>query len=128
YEITPTSYSLSLDLIPDCMGTTACTFGEVSGAKITANTPKIPEDYTIHQQMWQDPNIRDIPKSLESPSKVQLAQGITGYFIPFFCATACDSSRIIWDLNGYRYQVGIKAAYKKTVIDMANSAILNQQP
>lgn len=57
--------------------------------------------------------------------RVTLANGIKGYFIPYVCGANCDDSKVIWEQNGYRYLVGLKRGDKKTVIEMANSAIKN---
>jgi hypothetical protein len=54
---------------------------------------------------------------------VVLANGLTAYFIPYVCGANCDDSKVIWEQNGYRYLVGLKAEKKKTVVEMANSAI-----
>ncbi|WP_199333680.1 hypothetical protein [Oculatella sp. FACHB-28] len=58
--------------------------------------------------------------------EVTLAQGIHGYFIPFVCGANCDTSKIIWEQNSYRYRVGIRMASKATMIRFANSVIENE--
>ena len=119
-----TRYLISLDIVPDCYGANACDFGYLIGEKITEETPKVPEEYSYQVSEWETG--RPTMRSPESPTLVPLANGISGWFIPFVCGANCASSQIIWDLNGYRYTIGIDMASKEALTEMANSAILNQ--
>lgn len=125
-DITADRYSISLDLTPDCMGAGACDFGYLSAEKITDTTPTVPEEFAQYTELVNtDPNRSKPPvvRSDEKPSRVKLSQGVTGFFIPYVCGANCSDSKVIWDQNGYRYLVGIEMANKKTVVEMANSAI-----
>ena len=119
-----TRYQISLDVTADCGGAGACDFGYLVGEKMGASISKIPKIFLETQEEWRN-NLPPI-RSKENPGLVQLAQGITGYFVPYTCAAKCSTSQIIWDLNGYRYTVAIEQASFAVLIEMANSAILNQ--
>ncbi|ACB54365.1 hypothetical protein cce_5019 [Crocosphaera subtropica ATCC 51142] len=120
----PTSYQISLDVTADCGGATACDFGYLVGEKIPPSGSKVPKIFSETQQQWRN----DLPpiRSSENPAIVQLAQGITGYFVPYTCAARCSTSQMIWDLNGYRYTIALEQASQEVLMEMANSAILNQ--
>lgn len=117
-------YQISLDISEDCQGAGACDFGYLIGEKIASDTPKVPKIFSEIEQQWRN-NLPPI-RSSESPGVVQLAGGVTGYFVPYTCAAYCSTSQIIWDLNGYRYTIAIEQASKEIVVQMANSAILNK--
>ena len=119
-----TRYQISLDVTADCQGAGACDFGYLVGEKNPSSASIIPEIFLETQQQWRN-NLPPI-RSSQNPGLVQLAQGITGYFVPYTCAAKCSTSQIIWDLNGSRYTIAIEQASKAVLIEMANSAILNQ--
>lgn len=122
---TPTDYySISLDAKPDCRGAGACSFGLLSGQKLTPDTPSVAKEYAYQTE---DPTYNPVGRSPEKAGPVSLAKGIQGYFVPFVCGANCDTSKVFWEQNGYRYMVGIRYASQKTMIDMANSAIENQE-
>lgn len=120
-----TRYEISLDVTADCGGAGACDFGYLIGEKISSETSIVPTIFSETQQQWRN----DLPpiRSSENPQLVQLAQEITGYFVPYTCAARCSTSQIIWDLNGYRYTIAIEQASGAVLIEMANSAIINGQ-
>lgn len=117
------NYEISLDAEPDCQGAVACSFGLISGKQLTPDTPSVTDEYAYQTN---DPTYNPIGRSPEKGGPVTLAKGLTGYFVPFVCGANCDTSKVFWEQNGYRYMVGIRYAKKKTMIDMANSAIENQ--
>ena len=121
--LTNSFYEISLDATPDCGGTGACSFGLLNGEKLTPNTPSVPKAYAYE---WEDPKYNPVGRSPEKHGPVTLIKGINGYFIPYVCGANCDTSKVFWEQNGYRYMVGIRYASKKTMIDMANSAIENE--
>ncbi|MGK7939361.1 MAG: hypothetical protein AB4062_04235 [Crocosphaera sp.] len=124
-EPSATRYQISLDVTADCRGAGACDFGYLVGEKISSSASKIPKIFSETQQQWRN-NLPPI-RSSETPALVQLAQGITGYFIPYTCAAKCSTSQMLWDLNGYRYTIAIEQASFAVLIEMANSAIVNGQ-
>lgn len=75
----------------------------------------------------QSPDFRPTERSPEAMGAVALARGITGYFVPFVCGANCDTSKVIWEQHGYRYKAGIRYATKATIVNFANSAILNEK-
>ncbi len=120
-----TRYQISLDVTADCQGAGACDFGYLVGEKISPSASIVPQFFSETQQQWRN-NLPPI-RSSENPALVQLAQGITGYFIPYTCAAKCSTSQMIWDVTGYRYTIAIEQASKAVLMEMSNSAILNGQ-
>jgi hypothetical protein len=115
-------YELSLDFTSDCQGAGACTFGEAAGEAVTTATPAIESVFEIN-----DPDFKPVMRSPLKAGPMQLARGITGYFVPYVCGANCSSSLIVWEQNGYRYRLGIKGSLLKNelndLVEMANSAI-----
>lgn len=97
-EVSGSEYQVLLGFSPDCNGGNACRWGEVSGQTGPLTPP-------------------------EGGESVTLAQGITGYFVPAVCGANCSDAMVMWEQNGGHYSVGLKAADKEQVMDMANSAI-----
>lgn len=116
---TPKQYELTIGTDKNCSGGNYCRYGTVSGQRITTSTPSVEEEYAF----LNDPSYQPSVRSKEKMGKVTLANGIKGYFIPYVCGANCDDSKVIWEQRGYRYLVGIKSGDKKTVVEMANSAI-----
>lgn len=116
---TSDQYELTIGTDTDCSGGNYCRYGTISGQRVTASTPSVEEEYAFLNDPGYQPSVR----STEKMGKVALANGIQGYFIPYVCGANCDDSKVIWEQNGYRYLVGIKSGDKKTVVDMANSAV-----
>lgn len=117
----PEQYELTIGATEDCSGGNYCRYGTVSGQRITSSTPSVEEEYAF----LNDPQYQPTERSPEKMGRVTLANGIKGYFIPYVCGANCDDSKVIWEQNDYRYLVGLKRGDKKTVVEMANSAIKN---
>lgn len=98
-EISPDHYSIELAFVPDCYGATACRFGEVSGEKKTPRTPA------------------------PSGQKLTLTGGITGYFTPAVCGANCSDATLMWEQDGIRYTIALKAGRRESLQRMAESAI-----
>jgi hypothetical protein len=98
-EINPERYSIELAFAPDCHGATVCRFGEVSGEKKTPQTPAL------------------------SGQKLTLTRGITGYFTPAVCGANCSDATLIWQQDGIRYTIALKAGRRESLQRMAESAI-----
>lgn len=116
---TSDQYELTIGTDKDCSGGNYCRYGTIAGQRVTATTPSVEEAYAF----LNDPNYQPSVRSKEKMGKVALANGVEGYFIPYVCGASCDDSKVIWEQNGYRYLVGVKSGDKKTIVDMANSAI-----
>ena len=116
---TSDQYELTIGTDTDCSGGNYCRYGTISGRKITPSTPSVEDEYAF----LNDPSYQPSVRSKEKMGKVTLANGVEGYFIPYVCGASCDDSKVIWEQNGYRYLIGVKSGDKKTVVDMANSAI-----
>src|SRR6185436_2515259 len=82
---TAKAYSVLIDFDPECHGSTACHFGEISG-KAIANGARPPRG-----------------------KPVKLAKKTTGYFVDGPCGASCSDSTLTWDEGGYRYTVAEKA-------------------
>ena len=93
-------YSIELAFAPDCYGATACRFGELSGEKKTSQSIAL------------------------SSQKVTLTKGITGYFTPSVCGANCSDAILIWEQDGARYTVSLKAGKIDNLKRVANSAIV----
>lgn len=119
---TSDQYELTIGTDSDCSGGNYCRYGTISGRKITPSTPSVEEEYAFLNDPTYQPSVR----SKEKMGKIALANGTEGYFIPYVCGASCDDSKVIWEQGGYRYLVGIKAGDKKSVVEMANSAIASR--
>ena len=109
-----TFYSVDLGF-GDCGGTPACTFGDLMGEKIKSKS--VFGGHTYGSDRRKDAKI------------VKLANGIKGYYFPTICGGAgCNHAAIWWEMNGYRYRVGLKGERFPMVKKLANSVILNAQP
>jgi len=62
-------------------------------------------------------------RSTEPLSRVKLANGIDGWFLPWVCRHVCTDAQVVWDEYSYRYSVGVKLGDRASLIKMANSAI-----
>ncbi len=103
-------YEFSLDYGVDCDGAGACHYGGMAGMKVVSDVPV---------------GTSSFPFSLEDAQVVDLANGITGYFVPAVCGANCDDARLWWIYGGYEYMVGMKAGPYEDVVALANAAILN---
>lgn len=122
-KASPDYYEISLDALPNCEEKRSCAFGVLAGEKLYTTTPTVQQLY----QQAQAVDYQPVARSPETQGEVSLKSGITGYFVPFVCGANCDTSKIFWEQEGYRYWVGIRYASRATMIKMANSVILNQQ-
>lgn len=96
----PTGYGINLDFTPDCLGARSCNYG------------------TFVVQLASDSG------ELLAGERVLLAQNKIGYFTDYMCNGAgCSDARLIWDQNGYRYYVEIKAGQLESLVTIANSVI-----
>ena len=103
-------YELTLDYGVDCHGVGACHYGGMAGMKVDSDIPVATSSF---------------PFVLEEAQIVDLAHGITGYFVPAVCGANCDDARLWWIYDGYEYMVGLKAGRYEDVVELANAAILN---
>jgi len=101
-HVSENGYEIQLAWTEDCEGGNACHYGTVQGS-----SSPVPENET-----------KKIP--------VALARGIKGQFTEFTCGAHCDDSSISWNENGYYYYLSIKAMDLKTLVKVANSAILSK--
>jgi hypothetical protein len=106
-------YELSLDYGVDCQGAGACHYGAMAGMKVDSGTPIETSSF---------------PFILEDAQVVDLAHGITGYFVPAVCGANCDDARLWWIYDGYEYMLGLKAGRYEDVLALANAAIVNSVP
>ena len=97
-EVEMYRYQVVLGFSEGCEGGNACRWGTVLGEK--AKT-----------------------KQMVKGRKVNLINGILGYYEKSICGANCSDTKITWFANGNKYVVGIKSANLKKVIKMANSAI-----
>lgn len=104
WELRPESYYLSLDGTPDCNGATSCRF------------------ITLKAQAVGETALTNLIE--EEGRKVTLVDGMTGVYLPSQCGGAgCSDSKLIFDLDGVRYTVGIKGGRANSVIDLGTSMI-----
>lgn len=108
-----TFYSVDLGF-GECNGATYCTFGDLMGEKIKSKS--VFGGHTYGSARRKDAKI------------VTLARGIKGYYFPTVCYAYCNHAAIWWEMNGYRYRVGLKGERFPMVKKLANSVILNAQP
>ncbi len=106
-------YEFSLDYGMDCHGAGACHYGAMAGMKVDTGTPIETSSF---------------PFILEDAQVVDLALGITGYFVPAVCGANCDDARLWWIYDGYEYMLGLKAGRYEDVVALANAAIVNSVP
>lgn len=116
------AYEVNFDATPDCFGAGYCNFGFMGAERMTADTESVDQRYAF----YLDPNYQPIKRSEEPISEVQLADGITGIFIPWVCGANCNTAKVYWEQDGIRYYVGIRLADRATVVEIANSMIENQ--
>ena len=99
--VEPTGYGIRMAYTPHCLVASACTYG-VFFVELASESQE----------------------SLEG-EVIPLAQNIAGYFADYTCKARCSDARLIWDRDGYRYYLGIKAGKLETLVKLANSAIEN---
>lgn len=79
-------YSVTTSTTRSNCASDACEYAAIYGDVKTSSTP------TLSGSPVPLPNI---------------GAGVIGYYNAFTCAIACGESTISWDLNGYRYMVGV---------------------
>ena len=94
------SYSIQLAFGKDCTGAHVCRDGGITGSTVFRD---------------EHPDRRKVP--------VKLHRGIRGSFVDSECGAYCDESVLYWSEHGYHYSISSKAASKKELIRLANSAI-----
>ena len=96
----PEAYSIQLAFLKDCEGGNACHVGHLGGSRTRPQPSDRPE------------------------TPVVLAGGIKGSFVDFDCGAHCDDASLFWREKENYYEISLKAGDMKTLIRMANSAIL----
>lgn len=122
-SLTQKGYTIILGYTSDCEGGNACRFETISGVALTPITPPLTAESEDFND--RDPRYKPMVRSAEKPGFITLALGVTGYFVPYTCGAFCSDAKLFWERNGYRYMLGVKAANSKVLVDMANSAIIN---
>jgi hypothetical protein len=106
-------------------------FSYFSGEKLTPQFPSLAaifeRDYSYLKSYAARNPDRYRSKYLES-GDVYLSKGKMGYYTPYTCGAHCHGSysSVLWEDNGYVYQVGIHMGNKEETIKLANSTINNQ--
>ncbi|MBE9124754.1 MULTISPECIES: hypothetical protein [unclassified Coleofasciculus] len=106
---------------PNCGDVVACRYASIEGFKTNANTPSLDAEL----EAWKSSDLEFSQRAPSPPSTVELAQGIQGYFFPWFVGAYLTEAKVVWLEGEYRYEVGVKGASKQEMIQMANSAIEN---
>ncbi|MDJ1183419.1 hypothetical protein [Roseofilum casamattae] len=100
--VSPSQYSTILGFTADCNGGNACRLGQIAA----------------------DASALNVPVGAEA---VDLDRGISGYFVPATCGANCSDAQLLWEYEGASYTIGLKAGQKRSLIEMANSAIATAQ-
>ncbi len=106
-------YELGLEYGTDCHGAGACHYGTAYGKKAASTVPVGTSTFQF---------------DIDEAQPVELAYGLTGYFIQGECGASCDDSRVRWVYGGYEYMMGLKGGQLEDVVALANAAILNSIP
>lgn len=115
-------YEISIDASPDCGGAGYCYIGLLEGRRLVEDLPLDNEfDYL------SDPTYTPVRQSDEPMTSVELAGGIEGLFVPWVCGASCDTAKVVFDLNGVRYKVGLRMATMTQVTELANNMLQNSQ-
>ncbi|MEM1291132.1 MAG: hypothetical protein AAGH67_06650 [Cyanobacteria bacterium P01_H01_bin.162] len=116
-------YEVNLDAMAGCEGAGYCIFGIMGAERIMPGTPSVDEQYAY----YLDPEYQPVQRSDEPIAEVQLANGLTGTFIPWVCGANCSTAKVYWQQEGIRYYIGIRGPIDQaTVVEIANSMIENQ--
>jgi len=107
-------YVFILEYGADCLGAGACHYGVIGGME---NSTTVIDHFNTYY-----------PFEAERAEQVELANGITGYFIESVCGANCSDATIWWIYDGYQYMLGLKAGPRETLIGLANGAITNSVP
>ena len=100
--VSPSQFSTILGFTADCNGGNACRLGQIAA----------------------DASALNVPVGAEA---VDLDRGISGYFVPATCGANCSDAQLLWEYEGASYTIGLKAGQKRSLIEMANSAIATAQ-
>jgi hypothetical protein len=106
----PGEYEISLEYGTDCHGAGACRYGSLAGKWIASMEPESFGNFVFEPDRAQ---------------MVELAQGITGYFIEANCGANCDDAKLFWVYDGFEYVLGLKGGQQEDLVELANAAILN---
>jgi len=96
------AYLVNIGYTPDCHGTGACRFGEVTDG------PEI-----------DTPTIFDYPRGRH----VFLHNGALALYYPYTCGASCGDSVLVFQSGGAVYTVSVKAGSLADVLAMANSVV-----
>jgi hypothetical protein len=107
-------YVFILEYGADCQGAGACHYGVIGGME---NSTGVIQHFNTYY-----------PFEAERAEQVELANGITGYFVESQCGASCSDATIWWLYDGYQYMLGLKAGSRDTLIGLASGAITNSVP
>lgn len=95
------------------------------GERLTLQSSTLLAEYEKQIAWMQLPHYQ-IQK--QESGAVELANGITGYYIASACGANCFSAyeSVIWEQNGYRYRIALKVPQKSDLLAVVNDAIQNQ--
>jgi hypothetical protein len=103
----------------------------VAGEKLTPQFPSLAaifeRDYS-YLKSYAARNPERYRRPFLESGAVSLSKGKIGYYIPYTCGAHCHGSysKVLWEDNGFVYQVGIHMGHKEEIIKLANSTINNQ--
>ena len=95
-------YRVQLAWDKNCQGGNWCHLGELTGSRLQTDTPRNREDLT-------------------------LAGSIRGYFIPASIGASCSDAKVDWDEGVFHYSIAMKCGKKRTLVEMARSALGESQ-
>ncbi|MEO0648350.1 MAG: hypothetical protein AAFZ17_19725 [Cyanobacteria bacterium J06650_10] len=102
------AYSISFDRAENCTGIEECSFAVASGKVRTANVP------TLESMLER--------ASTTGAERISLENGIDAVYVPAREGIYMPSY-IYWNVDDYRYSVGIYMGRKDEVLEMANSTV-----
>ncbi len=122
---TNSSYGVNFNIIPDCHDL-KCHIVSIEGTKITSSTKTPVEKYL---EQYRDFTIKFDKQPIKA-GYITLINKQIGFFIPSICITSCTPASIIWEQNGFQYQIDMQARGTnedlKWISYLANSAIENK--
>lgn len=122
-KLLPNTYEAYLAPADGCFG--YCFLGSLEAESMGGRFYS-PGDYDEAEALYNSWNGAPPDWSPEAPERVSLADGIAGYFVPYYCGGGiCNQAVVIWDDGGYRFEVGLRKGKRDAVVRMANSAIRN---
>jgi len=121
-------YEIEFAVVAGCNGARHCHYATVAGYHRDRvdelDGVGVPERQLSVDFVNEDPSAFANRDPAEA-GDVELANGITGTFIPWLITAYLTDAKIMWDEGPYRYLVAVKGASKEEMVRMANSAILN---